>query len=499
MTDHSVTHSSDNHAEHADATYDSRIGGALRGSMSWSLASTLFSQLVTIGVFVILTYKLDPAVFGVFALASIAVDYFFMMFRWAATDATMQGNRMDQRSLDTIAWTMFGVMTLVAIAISLLGFGFAELLREPDLKYVMPALAVILLLIPHTIPCEATIMRRHDFRGLAVRSMVANAAGAVAALVVVFGPFPAWALVAQRGVMQGVSLVMLLLTSGYRPGFQFDKTYAPRVLRTSVTIFTAQAIASTPVRILDLSVGLIFGTAAVGLLRIAMRFIESIYGAVVAPVSGLWVILLSEGTHSISQRQRIYRKLTQMSAFVCVPVFAGLALIAIDLVDFALDDRYAPSGTLLTLLSAFGVLAPLAYFRNAGFIALKKYPLLVYLAIADIIILIALILLLSKLSLPWVVGSLLVLEITRSVTCTHVLLKEMQTPFSEILASVEPAFLGALWMAAAILGADLLLPPDAAALSLGVKIALGSIVYCGFIWLFHRSWAREAIDTVRKK
>ncbi len=467
--------------------------------MLWNFANILFSQVVTIVIFIFLTHKLDPNVFGVFALGVLFVDFFWVAGRSACSDSAMLQNRFDQTALDTVAWSAFGVYVIVVATLCVASGAAAQLLNEPMLLSVMPALALTLIAVPHMVPCDLLLFRRHDFRGVAIRNILATSAGGLAALAVALSPYPEWALVAQRVGLQIVSMVVMFFRTGWVPGLNFDASFARKFLKDSGLIFAAQSLGGAPSKIMDGAVAILFGTASVGFLRVASRLIEAVYAAFANPISSLWVILMSAGAKSAEDRRTIYARLSQMSALVCVPVFAGLAMISVDLVALALAESYQPTARFLTLLSFAGILAPLAYFRNGGLIANKRYKLLIVLSLIDITMLLVMVLGLSQYGVFTVVGALIGVEVLKGIGSVRVLTKAMDTPWMDVMRAIYPAYAAALVMTLALLGIAHLTADLPALARLAIKIIAGGLVYGGYLLLFHRDWTMSAADVIRRR
>jgi O-antigen/teichoic acid export membrane protein len=467
--------------------------------MLWNLANTIFSQVVTIVIFIFLTYKLEAHVFGVFALGVLFVDFFWVAGRSACADSAMQQNRFDQIALDTIAWSTAGIYLLVVAILCLITGLVAKALNEPMLLTVMPALALSLLFVPPMVPCDILLFRRHDFRGVAIRNILSTSAGAISALVVAFSAYPEWALVAQRAGMQVVAIFVMFFRTGWVPGFHFDAGYARKFLKDSGLIFAAQSLGGAPIKIMDGAVAVFFGTTAVGWMRVASRLIEAVYAAFANPISSLWVILLSAGDQSADERRTIYTRLSQMSALVCVPIFTGLTLVSTDLVAIALKPSFQPAGVFLALLSAAGILAPLAYFRNGGLIANKRYRYLIVLSIIDITLLLLLVQWLAPYGMYALVSGVIIVEVMKSAASVHTLTKAMNTPWISVLRSIYPAYLAALAMTIAVLGLAHFTEALPALARLAAKASIGAIVYAGYLIVFHRAWTLSGVDVIRHR
>jgi O-antigen/teichoic acid export membrane protein len=268
-------------------------------------------------------------------------------------------------------------------------------------------------------------------------------------------------------------------------------------LKDAGRIFAAQAIGSSYMRVLDLIVAFGFGPAAVGFMRIAGRFIDVLQGAFIAPIGSLWVILLSDKNQTPGERDMIYRRLTQMSALISLPMFAGLALTSEEVIAVTLAPDYSPAAPMLVIFCLVGLFAPLTYFRNAAMIAVKRLNLLITYSVLDLIVVVVAAIALVQYSAEAVITSLLIMEAVRLALTVPLLLKEMETKASALLLAVLPAYVATAVMA----GAVILVSTQTAALQpwpeLGVKVVVGVAAYCVYLLLFHRDWSMTALKMLR--
>lgn len=478
---------------------ETRLAKNLSSSVIWSIANNIATNGITLVVFIFLTYKLNAAVFGIFALGVIIVDYFNFQARSACLDATIQRRLYSKLEMDSVFWAMMGVTVIVIIVCGSVASWMARANGEPTLALVMPALALTLLVVPLAVPPNAVMMRDYDFRGGAIRGIIGAMAGGAAALAIVFSPFPEWALVAQRGTQVTVHAIIMAARVRWWPGLGFSLPVATGFLKDAGRIFAGQAVASSNMRVLDLVVAFAFGAAAVGLMRVASRFVDILYGTFIAPVSTLWILLLSEKNQKSVDRDLIYRRLSQVSALIALPIFGGLALISADLIKLTLSDEYASASGILTILCIVGLFAPLTYFRNAAFIAVKRLNLLIAYSLLDLAIVITLAISLAEFSAEAVVFSLVIMEAVRLVLTVPVLLKDMKTTALSLFLSVAPAYAATALMAAGVWLVGMQTIDLDPMIRLALKIIMGGVIYAGYLLVFHRNWSITAINFFRAR
>ena len=482
---------------------DGVLGRAFSSAVSWNVAEMLVAQLVTVGLYFFLATQIPLEVFGVFFIAAILADFVYFQGRSSSVDAIMQSKDFSQENLSSSFWAMLAAVSALGALICLLSPVFAIVQGNRIFLLFMPVLALALLPLPLGVPAQAKLTNQLDFKGIAARGILSSLAGGVAAVAtVLYTSWPEWALIVQRIVSTICSVTFLVWRAKWLPTFNLTKTKAKRFLSDAGRIFFAQGFHASIPRILIFMIGIAFGQAAVGAFEWARRLTEMIYGAVAAPMGSLWVIMFSRSDMDTSERRDLFVRLTMMCALICLPLFAGLALIATDLIELALPGSYGAIIPLLQILAAIGLLSPLFYFRNAAFTALQKLDYLVGLAIVDVLV-VMLTSLLTIFVLGWpielVIASLVIQQLVTVSLFLPTLLAEMKTSFGTMILTVAPGYIGTLAMGMAVITTAGMVVDLPAHMRLVAKVATGATVYAIFLACFHRHWLVSAAEMLLPK
>lgn len=482
---------------------DGTLGRAFSSAVSWNVAEMLVAQLVTVGLYFFLATQIPLEIFGVFFVAAILADFIYFQGRSSSVDAIMQSRDFSQENLSSSFWAMFGGVVVLVVGICLLSPLFAFVQGDSRFMLFMPALALALLPLPLGVPAQAKLNNQLDFKGIAARGILASIAGGTAAvLMVLYSSAPEWALVVQRVVSTIFSVVFLVWRAKWLPSLKLRAQLARRFLSDASRIFFAQGLHASIPRILVFMIGLAFGQAAVGAFEWARRLVEMIYGAIAAPMGSLWVIMFSRSDMNKDERQELFGRLTTMCAMICLPLFAGLALVGADLIELALPESYGAITPLLQILACIGLLAPLFYFRNAAFTALQKLDLLVGFAIVDVLVVVLISLLtvfVFNMSIEYVVAALVVQQVVTVALFLPTLLTEMKTSLGSMIVSIAPGYIGTLAMALSVFIMAGMVADLPALVRLVTKVATGGLVYAVFLAGFHRHWLLSAAEMLMPK
>jgi O-antigen/teichoic acid export membrane protein len=464
------------------------FGRSVRSSFGWSTTKLLVGQLGALVVFIVLTGQLSPAVFGVFALALIFVEFMNQEGRYSVIDTLVQMQRADRTAVSTVFWSMTAFYCLIASIFWIAAPHIATALETPEFTWVLRALALSLIPVPIMFGPLAHLSMEHDFKSIALRSILATFVGGVGGIAVAFGPAPEWALVVQRVLQLITEATFLLLQTRLFPRFEFDYALFRKFVYQASRIFVAQSFIKSLYRLFDLLLAIFFSAAIVGVWRVAERLLETTFRAFATPLSSLWVILLSAAPDDTEARRTIFLNLTQISSLLLVPVFGGLSLVAQDIVDLLLDPRYQLAGAIFSTLATFAMAAPLFYFRNGALIALKRTNLLVGLAVVDLMVLATLVYFLHPQGALTSVFGLGIVYLISSVAYVAALTRILQVNLSELALRIYPSYFATFIM----MGGVYLVSPYLATLplwlGLGAKAAVGAGIFFAYLGLLNRQW-----------
>lgn len=475
------------------------LASAFASAMSWNTIDLGLSQIVSLGVFVVLTYHLSPEVFGIFAISVLVLDYLTVEAKSAAIDVMVMRQNFDRETLSRDFWSIAPVFIGAAILMVLAAGPIARLTGLPELRLFVPVLCTLLLVSPFAIPPRAILMKRRDFRGPAQCSILANISGALAATAVALGPAPLWALVAQRLTSGLVEALYLGAYTRWFPGLSFNWNETRGFLSDTVKAFGAKSAAASLFRAVDVVLAAWFGAAAVGLMRVAERMFRAIVSLLAAPMGTLWMIMLSERQVDKTATKNLYLSLTSLAALILAPAFAGLAMISDRLVALALSDAYAGAADYFFIFALTGLLSPFYYFRNAGLTALKRLNTLVILSCLDIASFCAVAFLLRNFGPVTVISALFASRVISAVLFTRIITQMVGVSYGDVFRCVFAAYHAAGWMVAALLAVQSLAPTEQPSgwVHLLAFVGFGALVYLLALGVFHRVTVRRLYTQMR--
>ncbi len=320
--------------------------------VTWTYAAIAFGAVIQLGVTAVTARLLDPAVFGLVAMANVLISfgsYFAQMGVGRALIQRPEINDDDIRAAFTSSTLLGLAVAGIVVAAAPFAAGF---FRTDEVVPVLRWLALTFVATGLGATAQALLRRRLRFKGSGFVEVVAYALGfGLPAITLAFAGFGVWSLVVgaigQRVVASG--LAFLLTRHSLWPTFQFDAHRRLLGFGTKVSgISLLEFLGST----LDTIVIGRFGTAAqLGLYNRAFMLaslptyqIQNGIGKVLFPV-------LASGQNDRVEFREALHKVTTIAIRILLPTGIGMALVAPELVTVVLGEKW------LAAVPLFGILA----------------------------------------------------------------------------------------------------------------------------------------------
>lgn len=398
------------------------------------------------------------------------------------TDALVQRRdlaRLEARSAVT-AQALVGLGGAAALA--LLAPAIAALVEAPEVLPLILALAALLPFSAWSGAVSGLVLRQARYRLLAMRALLGLPLGLVAGLAAARAGLGPWAMVAQQAAatLTVFLLLLALARQGLRPHLSVRAlaalwpVAAPQVL--SVVVQAGRY------RLFLLALGMLAAEAVVAVCNVAFRLVDSALAVVWGSTGRIALPRFSALQHDRAALAEAYGDVAELQALIGMPLAAGVALTAPELVHALLGPAWAPAAEAARVVGWAAVFS--FAWGEAGllFVALGKARRNLAAAVATLAV--PLFTLLSAqpetpvgVAWCWAAGSFVV-----GPAMALLALREIGRSVPWLLRRIAPALAATGTMAAAVLTlrAELPLPPLAGLTS---EALAGAAVFALVAWL----------------
>lgn len=470
----------------------------------WAIIEKFSLQIVQFVVSVILARILEPKDYGLIALTAI-----FTTLSSALIDGGFEKTLIHAKVLQPIqVTTVFYVNLLMGCLLTLLLWVSAGPIAA---FFHAPALAPVLRVVSLGLPVNALtqiqrvlLMKELRFRKISIAQIISSLAGGITGITMALRGMGVWALVGSLLVFQLVTLVIFWIRSDWYPSFSFSYSsikdmlpYGSRVLVVSVLFFLMQQFNT-------FIVGKLYSKTDLGFFNRGGRLPDLLVSLVQSIVLKLAFPLFAKVRDEKAQLEELLRRTTQLVAFICFPLLALMLVNAFDITLVIFTAKWLPSVIFLELFCFITLLEPFVVIYRELILAKGHARLLMRIFLATAVFEIALVLLLARYGILYVVVASIISKTIQYGVYMGVASRQTAISWMQMLAWIGPYFGISALMGAAVLGIGYLLastslPPIA---GLTIKLTAGILLYLLLARLFRLdelSFIRTLYRKIQKK
>ena len=177
----------------------------------------------------------------------------------------------------------------------------------------------------------------------------------IAGIALILAGYGVWGLVAQIVVEKLVGFLLLLRVGHWRPGLSVSRHDIRPLLPDFLSIAGAQLLSHGARNLDRLAVGILFPPAITGAYILACRVVETATTLLLQGANKVVYVLFSRLQGESEQLHGALNRASEVTAMVAVPAFAGLSVLASDVVIMLFGRQWADTGTLLQVLILAGI------------------------------------------------------------------------------------------------------------------------------------------------
>jgi len=457
-----------------------RLPGAT--SAAWVIAETGTSAIFSLFSLVLIARVIGPEAAGIGAVAIAGFLLADLASASLFTDALVQRRELSPRHARSAVTVQVLAGLLGAGLLALLAPSLAAGTESPEILPLTLALAALLPFSAFSGASAGLVLRGQRYRLLALRVLIGQPLGLLAGLLTADAGGGAWAMVAQQaGATLGTFLLLLAFGRlGLRPRF------SGRAIGDLWPIAGPQILAIVVLagryRLFVLALGVVTAEAVVAVCNVAFRLVESGLGVVWGTTSRLALPRFSAVQQDRAALAEAYGDIAELQALMGMPIAAGIALTAPDLVAALLGPAWAPAAAAAQVVAWVAVFSFASGDPGSLFVALGRTRRNLGIATASMAVPIILLLLVRPATPSGVAACWAASTLINAPWVTWLVLRELRRSFWWLLRRLAPALAatGCMSLAVLALQTGLRLPPM---IALPSAAAAGVLVFAGIAWL----------------
>lgn len=313
-------------------------------SLVWKFLERIGAQAVQFFVGIILARLLAPSDFGLIALVTVFIAIANVFVQSGLNTSLIQKKDADNVDFSTvfyagliIAGVLYGVLFICAPLLANFYNGQTKLIP------VIRILGVILLFGAISSVQEAYVARNMMFKKLFYRSIGALIPSGIFGVSLAYLDYGIWALVGQQLMSSFLICVIMWFTVKWRPQFVFSFARFKGLFSFGWKLLCSALLDTGYRNIRDLVIGKMFSPADLGFFNRGDQFPKLIIVNINSSIQSVLLPSLSSVQDDIPRLKSLARRSIKSSAFLILPMMAGLAAIAKPLTLVLLGEKWLPA------------------------------------------------------------------------------------------------------------------------------------------------------------
>ena len=458
-------------------------------SALWAALETGSLSVLAFLVLLVMARILSPADFGVAAIALSIVQIVAAIGECLFHDAIVQRPGLTARET-AAAHTVTILLGLALTALVMAGAPLIEaLFAAPGLAPLVFWMAPSILFTALGAVPVALLRRNLEFRNVALRMICGRAVGGIAAFAAAFAGLGVWSLVLQQVATSAFACLALFLLGSTAattlPGIASPRASAP-LLRFAATTLAVNLMWGNVSRMFLIAASFVLTQSGVGMIALAMRFVDTSAAIIGGAQAKVALSLFSRMHRETGTVRKAYIAGSRLSSYIIVPLFAGLAVMAHDLVLALAGERWIEVVPLVQILAAGQAIRSLT-LGGAVLTALGRPAANLAISVAELLAAILVLIALGPSGTAWVAAAW-ALRVAASLPAIVYLFRRFAgLGLGDLYAGVSGALFAGLAMVVVVLVAQ----QACGSLSLWVRlpllVGLGAVAYAGVVWCIDRA------------
>lgn len=453
-------------------------------------AARIVLQLVSL---VILSRLLPPSEYGLLAMATVAMNFAYLLRDMGTAAAIVQKEDLTEHTKNTVFWLNVGMGVLLAVVLSALSPVLATYFRSERLAPVLCLLSLSFPLTSASAVHQALQERRSGFKTLARIELVSALSGLAVAIVLAYMGFGVYSLVWQTLAAATISSVQMWIASPWRPRRSWSMSEFRSLWGFSGNLAGFSFINFFARNADSLVIGRVLGSGPLGIYSQAYKVMMFPLQSMSAVAGRALFPVMSRQQNDRPQMARLYFRALRLIATVTAPMMAGLWLLREPFIEVALGHQWMSVPVLLAWLAPVGFLQSLITTTGTVFMATGRTDLMMRLGLLGAVLQVGSFFIGVQWGIVGVTICYLIANILNGLPHFYYATRQLNADLGDLLRAVWQPVVFSLLMLAVLYPALMWLEPrSSGAPTLLIAIGLlGAAVYGVLTFLFSKELVHD--------
>ncbi|AMM51663.1 hypothetical protein TH61_11410 [Rufibacter sp. DG15C] len=324
----------------------------------WTLFEKLGFYLINFIISIILARILGPKEFGLVAMILVFMSLLMPFMEAGLNKALIRKTNAINTDFSTVFWWNITLSLLLYLILYLAAPIIAKYYNETRLIAIVRVYSLNLILIALNSVQNARLVKELNFKVLTIRTTVSSILAGSLAIYLAWTGWTYWSLVIRDLFSTFLSIILLWVSSGWRPKLEFSKKSFNELFGFGSKLLITEVIDTFFNNIYPLIIGKFFSVTSLGFYNRAKSFTDipqSLFTLASARVTyPLFAKLQNENKTLILA----YKKILKLIGFVYFPILMIIMGLSEPIVRIILTKEWLPVIPILRVLAFVALLYP---------------------------------------------------------------------------------------------------------------------------------------------
>lgn len=331
---------------------------AIRG-VSWSLAGHVIQNISSFLIGIVLARLLSPPEYGLIGMATVFIYVTYVFIDSGFSSALIQRQNCTSADYSTIFYVNFAVSVFFYLILFFSAGPISKFYKEPQLRSIIRALAVLIILFALSIVQKSIISKQINFKLLNLVNISSQVVSGIIGILLAYNGYGVWSLVWKTLLNQVFIDVQLWVFNRWLPTWEFSRKALKEMFSFSSKLLVSGIINRIYDQLYNLIIGKYYSAKELGLYSRAQHFqslpSQSLSGAIMS----VSFPVFSELQNDTVRMKHVARKIIKSTMYVNIIAMLGLAAISRQLIVALIGVKWIAATPYLQLLCVVGLLYPL--------------------------------------------------------------------------------------------------------------------------------------------
>ena len=309
----------------------------------WRLMERGGTYVMNFIVSIILARLLDPSLYGSIALVTAITTILQVFVDSGMANSLIQKKDTDDLDYSSVFYFNLGFCLLLYLCLFPAAPLISRLYHDPSLTPVIRVLGLTVVVSGVKNVQQAYVAKTMQFRRFFFATLGGTVFSAAVGITMAYLGFGVWALVFQQLLNVTVNTAILWLTVGWKPKRMFSWQRLGGLISYGWKLLVSQLLDTAYLKLYQFIIGLRYSTADLAFYNRAEQFPLLITENTSSALDSVLLPVLSSEQDDPARVREMTRRAVKVSAYILMPLMAGLAACAEPMIRFLLTEKWLPS------------------------------------------------------------------------------------------------------------------------------------------------------------